>query len=514
MLGIDSKRRRSSDERLGCLSYRAAAGKEGLQNQTIMKLQGKIIGVLLLLTLGSTVVVGLLAAWQIGNFLEDRAERTLVSQVEMLSSLFTTGRLGATDVAEGQQHLRDIGNRLGIRITIIRKDGVVLFDSDVPQDSIQQMVNHAGRPEVVNARAGIVGVDKRRSATLGVDFVYAAEMLTKTSVDALDSCVVRGALPLFEVKEINAQIRALVMTVALISALIIGGVGIYLSRRLSQPVLGIVETARAVTRGEVDRRISYSSGDEIGELAKSVNNMAEKLATDIAKLKKLERIRSEFLANVSHELRTPIFALQGFIETLLDGAVDDPTVNREFLQKAHRQGERLNTLLNDLIEIARIESGEMKMSFRYFPVADFLLQVVEEMRAPASKKELSLKLVSAVPDKTTVFGDRERLKQVMINLIDNAVKYTESGGTITCRATLLNGQCQLSVEDTGSGIPQEHLARIFERFYRVDKDRSREVGGTGLGLAIVKHIVEAHDSAVQVSSQVGKESVFSFRLKT
>jgi two-component system phosphate regulon sensor histidine kinase PhoR len=479
-----------------------------------VKLQGKIVGTLMLLTVGSTIIVGLLAAWQINNFLEARAEKTLVSQVEMLSSLFVNGMLGSAVVAGRQHELRDIANRLGIRVTIIQKDGLVLFDSDVPRDSIRTMENHAGRPEVIKARVGTIGTDKRRSATLGVDFLYAAQMLADTSLGALDSSFVRGALPLYEIKEVNAQILTLVMSVVLVSALIIAAVGLYLSKRFSRPLLGIVETARAVTRGEVEKRIDYSSRDEIGELAQAINNMAEKLANDIAKLKKLERVRSEFLANVSHELRTPIFALQGFIETLLDGAVDDASVNREFLQKAHRQGERLNTLLSDLIEIARIESGEMKMSFRYFSLTDFLQQVVDEMRAPASKKDISIRLITTVADKTTVFGDRERLKQVMINLIDNAVKYTESGGAITCRAAVQNGHCLLSVEDTGCGIAHEHLSRIFERFYRVDRDRSREVGGTGLGLAIVKHIVEAHDSSVQVSSQLGKGSAFSFRLKT
>jgi two-component system phosphate regulon sensor histidine kinase PhoR len=223
--------------------------------------------------------------------------------------------------------------------------------------------------------------------------------------------------------------------------------------------------------------------------------------------------RSEFLANVSHELRTPIFSIQGFLETLLDGAVDDPTVNREFLDKAHRHAGRLNALLNDLIEIARIESGEMKMSFRYFSIGEFLLGVIEEMRGQAEKRNLSLSLSPGIRPDELVYGDRDRLKQVMVNLIDNAIKYTEPGGSIVCFVSVEGDRTVVHVRDSGSGIAPEHLPRIFERFYRVDRDRSREVGGTGLGLAIVKHIVEAHGGTISVESTVGKGSTFSFSLK-
>jgi len=478
-----------------------------------VKLQGKIVATLLALTVGSTLIVGLLTAWQIKNFLEDRDEKNLQSQVGVLHSFFTNGLVRADDLRGRDRQLREIAQRLAMRLTIVRKDGVVLFDSDVPLDSVQKLENHSHRPEVVKARSGIIGTDRRMSTSVGVDFLYAAEMITGSALGSLDSGFVRAALPLYEERELERQIWTIVLIVVVVSGLVVALASVGLSKRLSKPVLNIVETARAVTRGEVDRRINYSSNDEIGELAQSINNMAEKLASDIATLKKLERIRSEFLANVSHELRTPIFSIQGFLETLLDGAVDDPHVNREFLEKGYHQAERLNTLLNDLIEISRIESGEMKMSFRYFPLVEFLQPIVEETHAAASKKSISVNLVIEGNGSAKVYGDRDRLKQVMINLIDNAVKYTEPGGKVVCRAIVEKSRCVLSVEDTGSGIAEEHLTRIFERFYRVDRDRSREVGGTGLGLAIVKHIVEAHGSSVQVSSEVGKGSVFSFALK-
>jgi len=241
--------------------------------------------------------------------------------------------------------------------------------------------------------------------------------------------------------------------------------------------------------------------------------MVERLNQDMVQLKKLEQVRSQFLANVSHELRTPVFSIQGFIETLLDGAIDDPTVNRNFLEKARQHTIRLNNLLNDLIEISRIESGEMKMSFRYFDIENFLKQVVDEMKSEAENKAIDLRYLENRTRDVEVLGDKERLKQVMINLIDNALKYTDSGGKVDVYFEDGEDLVKVFVKDTGCGIAQEHIPRIFERFYRVDKDRSREVGGTGLGLAIVKHIVEAHKGELIVQSELKKGSKFGFTLR-
>ncbi len=252
-------------------------------------------------------------------------------------------------------------------------------------------------------------------------------------------------------------------------------------------------------------------GKDLNELEEEIRSMFLRTQNDIASMKKLEQIRTEFLGNVSHELRTPIFAIQGFIETLLDGAIEDVKVNRSFLHKANQHTINLNNLLNDLIDISMIESGQMQMSFRYFNVHAFLESIVHDYLSQAEYKKLELKLVPF--DKSLqLFGDRQRLKQVMTNLIMNAIKYTEAG-TIEVGVTDEQSSAKIFVRDTGIGISEADKNRIFERFYRVDKDRSREMGGTGLGLAIVKHIIEAHSSKVEISSQVGKGSEFSFRLK-
>jgi len=259
----------------------------------------------------------------------------------------------------------------------------------------------------------------------------------------------------------------------------------------------------------VSEEIKLSSN--LSSLEEDIKLMFEKTKADIEDLKRLQRVRTEFLANVSHELRTPIFAIQGYIETLLDGAVNDKKVNKNFLEKAIQHTNNLNTLLNDLIDISMIESGEMRMTFRYFDINEYLQNIVKELAPMASEKQIEL-IYTPARDNLQLFGDKVRLRQVMINLIQNSIKYTEKG-KVEVLVVEEPKFGKIIVKDTGIGISQEDLGRIFERFYRVDKARSRAIGGTGLGLAIVKHIVEAHGSKVEVKSAVDSGSEFSFMLK-
>ncbi len=284
-------------------------------------------------------------------------------------------------------------------------------------------------------------------------------------------------------------------------------IGKYRLRELNR----ILNTIKAI------RENKYSSPDEIKlggnliELEGEIKSMFLRTQNDIANLKKLEQVRTEFLGNVSHELRTPIFAIQGYLETLLDGAINDPKVNQIFLKKANLHTQNLNNLINDLIDISMIESGKMRMSFRYFNVKEYLDSIVNEMRPLAEEKKLELILNDIRPN-LQLFGDKDRLKQVLVNLISNAIKYTDKG-RIDLFVAEESKYGKIIVKDTGSGISEEDLSRIFERFYRVDKDRSRAVGGTGLGLAIVKHIIDAHSSKIEVNSELGRGSEFSFKLK-
>ena len=265
------------------------------------------------------------------------------------------------------------------------------------------------------------------------------------------------------------------------------------------------------------RESKYESADEIKlsknlrKLETEIKLMFEKAKNDIQHLERLQRMRSQFLANVSHELRTPIFAIQGYIETLLNGAIEDPKVNRHFLQKADHHTVNLSNLLNDLIDISMIESGEMRMSYRYFDINDYIKKIINEFSLMAEDKNLKI-IFNPASEGLQVFGDKEKLHQVFTNLLQNSLKYTDEG-SVEILIEEEKKSVNITVKDTGIGIPEEDLGRIFERFYRVDKARSRAVGGTGLGLAIVKHIIEAHNSKISVVSKLGEGSQFSFKLK-
>lgn len=479
-----------------------------------MKLQSKL-GITLF-ALGMVVIVasGVFIYFQLESFFLQRIVNELEIQVKGMEYALRTF-VDQPHPADSYRNMQNFAHTAGIRLTLIARDGTVLFESDRDLSELRQLENHLSRPEVQEALAKGIGKSQRHSVTVNVDLFYVAmrlsDPLPQTNPFA-NAAILRVGMPLTEVTTTLGELRSKIVFVGASIILLVIVLAVLLSRRIAKPIAAMAAVAEKVRAGNLDQRIAVTSRDEIGRLGETLNNMIDKLNDDIIQLKKLERVRSQFLGNVSHELRTPLFALNSAIETLLNGAIDDPIVNREFLEKALHHAQRLDALLNDLIEISRIESGEMKMSFRYFNLQEFLHESMESVRLEAEKKGIRL-VRDNVAATLSVFGDKERLKQVMENLLSNAIKYTDAGGAVSISAVKNDDAVRISVSDTGCGIAAEHIPRIFERFYRVDKDRSREVGGTGLGLAIVKHIVEAHGSKVEVESEMGKGSVFSFMLK-
>jgi two-component system, OmpR family, phosphate regulon sensor histidine kinase PhoR len=248
-------------------------------------------------------------------------------------------------------------------------------------------------------------------------------------------------------------------------------------------------------------------------IKREISDFAEKKQEEIEELKKLETFRREFLADVSHELKTPIFAAQGFLHTLLDGAIDDLEVRDKFLSKAANSMDGLNVLVEDLITISQLEIGEIKMQYHNFDIHKLTEEIFDQLEETANKKSIKLRFYKYSPKSSYVFADKIRIGQVMTNLIVNAIKYGKEKGTVTVSFTIENDFVFVSVKDDGPGIEAKHLNRIFERFYRIEKSRSKDKGGTGLGLAIVKHILEAHNSKVFVSSKMKEGTIFSFKLK-
>ncbi|MEK0316321.1 two-component system histidine kinase PnpS [Cohnella sp. 56] len=239
---------------------------------------------------------------------------------------------------------------------------------------------------------------------------------------------------------------------------------------------------------------------------------------DVSAIRRLERMRSEFVANVSHELKTPVAAVKGFAETLLAGAVDDPETARSFLKIIHDESDRLNRLIGDILELSKIESRRSPLQFSPIDLKSFLERHLEFLGPEAAKKEIALEL--AVPEELFIEADEDRLGQIVLNLLQNGISYTPEGGRVKVQAAIVEPgegedseeRVRIAVSDTGIGIPKKDLPRIFERFYRVDKARSRSSGGTGLGLSIVKHLVELHHGAIRVESTVGTGSTFIIEL--
>ena len=232
---------------------------------------------------------------------------------------------------------------------------------------------------------------------------------------------------------------------------------------------------------------------------------------DITKIKRLERIRKDFVANVSHELKTPLTSIKGYTEALIDGAIDDSKKAKEFLNIISNHTDRLNNIITDLLQLSYIESGQYKPKASKAGLKAVVDKAAGLLKANIEKKHFILNI--QIPEDLTVIADEDKLSLVFVNLIDNAIKYTSEKGTITIKAEGKNKDVLISVADTGMGIPKYDLVRIFERFYRVDKERSSELGGTGLGLSIVKHIIESHGGRVWAESEPNKGSSFYFTLR-
>jgi two-component system, OmpR family, phosphate regulon sensor histidine kinase PhoR len=477
------------------------------------KLQTRLLAIYVSLTVLVLLAAGILASYRLDGYFRGWIARDMDTRANLvLSSL-------ARDSAYTRHNLQKLVGTLarasGTRVTLIGADGQVLVDSEIPEERLATVENHLSRPEVQAAARFGRGLDTRHSATVGMDYLYVALRLDSAAIKVSPEnlAYLRMSLRLEELEKVTKEIRFNLILASVIGLLLVTIVSVIVSRRIVRPITAIAESVATVRAGNLQTRIEVHTKDEIGTVATAVNEMIDRMNLHIGQMKKLEQVRSEFLGNVSHELRTPLFALQGFIETLLDGAIDDPAVNRDFLQKAHSHTMRLNALLKDLIDISRIESGEMRMSFRYFPLDELITSHVDGMHPMAEARGIALTVDPTALAPRQVMGDKDRLGQALTNLIDNAIKYTAAGGSVSVAVRDDNERAWIDVVDSGVGIPSEHLPRIFERFYRVDKERSREAGGTGLGLAIVKHIVEAHGGRVDVKSVPGKGSVFSFSVK-
>lgn len=291
-------------------------------------------------------------------------------------------------------------------------------------------------------------------------------------------------------------------------------VWILYKRLINDTIESRLENIYNIIYSKVERPESLPNPDEtMIKLKEDVTQWRKKQSNELEKLRLSDKYRKEFVANVTHELKTPIFTIQGYIHSLLDGAIHDHDVNMMFLEKASKNVERMASLVADLEVITQLETGVLKFEMETFELVPLIEEVIDSLESKTMLKRRNTK-IDAPDESVYVHADKERMRQVLTNLIENSIKYGNEGGTTTVHTKPQGKTVIIEVEDDGPGINEEHLPRLFERFYRVDKSRSRIAGGTGLGLSIVKHIIEGHHKTINVRSTLGKGTVFTFSLDT
>lgn len=476
------------------------AHRSGLTARIFLKLISAVVCILVVAGIG----VDLLATRVARTWYTEMITRELGDKAQTLA-LLEGDKLPVLT----RERLRLLSGASSARFTIIGRDGQVLNDSSGEPSNME---NHASRPEVQSALRGERGSNIRRSATLGAEFLYVAVPMPPGAL--------RMAVPMTAVDSQVDALRGQLLVAVIFGFLPVVLLALLFARMVSRRLGRIIGFAETLAEGHFEARLQVQGNDELSMLSERMNETAVKLQRmfeeqerEHAELEKLERIRKDFVINVSHELRTPLASIQGYTETLLDGAIHDPAHNIRFLNIIRQNAERLGRLTADLLTLSRIELKTQKFQFAGYYVNDLLRDCVDSMQPLAEKKNIRLVLETA-PAETEVFCDSEAMHQIMSNLIDNALKYTPENQSIYVGALKLtagkNPMVEIYVRDTGCGIPADDLPRLFERFYRVDKARSRELGGTGLGLAIVKHLVRAMGGEIKVESQMNAGSRFAF----
>jgi two-component system phosphate regulon sensor histidine kinase PhoR len=303
--------------------------------------------------------------------------------------------------------------------------------------------------------------------------------------------------------------------IATIAFLILGFYIIYytLNNFIFEKIQPVYKTIHDFSLSQKELKKQLAEKDMIGLMNREVEKWAEKKSKEIKKLKQLEKYRKDFLGNVMHELKTPIFNIQGYVLTLIDGGLDDPNINLLYLQRTEKSINRLISIVEDLETISQLESGEMKLKLEEFDIVKLVDEIFEIMEMKASQKNIKLGFDTGHIKPIKVLADKKRIQDVMNNLIINSINYGVQGGKTLVSFMDMGENLLVDVTDNGIGINEKDIPRIFERFYRTDKSRSRDEGGTGLGLSIVKHIIEAHTQTINVRSRVDRGSSFAFTLK-
>ncbi|MBN2026020.1 MAG: PAS domain S-box protein [Actinobacteria bacterium] len=566
------------------------------------------------------IVVALLVIIPIRSFTISMEKENLEDEAKLFARDFQRFFTEEMERPEVDSYLDGLAEDLPARLTVIDTEGLVLGDSNFPAE---EMENHAGRPEVAAALEGEVGSARRESRTLGSNYIYAAAPIV---VDGDVVGVARVALEEENVMPVVLQVWWIFLAAFGTLLVVIIAVSIWTERTMGSALSDMREAAAGLAKGDLDRRVAEPDIEELSELARDFNTMAEQVrrqveeaaaeggkleavlnnisagimvtdadsrivllnpaakrilgvegekaagrriieifssreldvtvsravagesvdeeieliypqrmslhlksnpvmgaegnvvATvsaieDVTALKRLNQIRQDFVANVSHELRTPVASIRALTDSLLDGAVEERERAERFLRDLDREATRLSQLIEDLLALSRLEAQEAALKVEEFHLEGLLSECLDSKGKLAEEYGVELQIEPG-GEGIAIKGDRRLLGTALNNLIDNAIKYNHVGGKVTLRvgAEQPGGSVSIEVEDSGIGIPRDELPRVFERFYRIDKARSRETGGTGLGLSIVRHIVELHGGTLVVASVEGEGSTFAIKL--
>lgn len=450
-------------------------------------------------------VLNTFVSFKLSEYSERKATERLKSNALLLRDTIGTDIFLANKTKLNLKVL-SAARKIKTRLTVVDLSGKVLADTD---EAPELMENHADRPEIIQAYKGVLGQSTRISDTLNKSMKYLALPLFKGEQVV---AVLRLSIPLERIEEEIRHLHQIVLLGAALSAVLAFIIGYFISRHITKPILSMKESAKAFARGDFSHKIKIKAQDELGELAGALNHMAGELEEQIQELRMMDKIKTDLVANVSHELKTPLTSIKGFVETLEDGALEDPVHARRFLSIIGRHADRLGTIVDDLLTLSVIENSKnaQVLSKELFDFKELSEEIVIGLKRALQEKQQEIKLDFKTEDNYMILADRMRIEEVLVNLISNAIRYTPESSLIVIKVTATRKYLQCQVIDNGPGIAKEHHERIFERFYTVDKARSREVGGTGLGLSIVKHIVLAHKGKIFVESTKGQGTTMIF----
>jgi two-component system sensor histidine kinase BaeS len=430
------------------------------------------------------------------NTIQQRLSGNISLQAENVAPPAGEGPLGDVDLNYLTDASLQLSTQLDTRIRILDARGVVLVDSQQQDQGLEL----GSDPLVAEALAGqqatrIEPGGRAQAMHLALPVLVGGKLVGAVYLSQ----------PLRDALAVVRDLRTRWLLSTLIALLLSGGVGLLLSQAIARPLRRLTSAAGAVARGDLDHQVPVGSRDELGRLSRAFNEMT-------ARLRAARQVQTDFVANVSHELRTPLTAVKGTVETLRDGAVDDPEVRDRFLATIETETDRLIRLVNDLLILSRADSEALNLQREPLNLAQLARSTVRKLAAGAEAQGVAL-AVEADRRAPLALADRDRIEQVLVNLLDNAIKYSPPARTVRVRvAGSSDGMAQVDVRDEGIGIPAGELGRIGERFYRTDRARSRAEGGSGLGLAIARALVEAHGGRLWLESEEGHGTLVTFTL--